>query len=156
MKFCLSILGLLSVNCHAMNFERAQALFSHLANASGYHVQLKLSKARYINAWISNPYKVTITQGLLDSATDAELILVMGHELGHIDRQHYRIKYGSYKQETDADATGYYYCRKLSFSKKQCLSFMYKMKKQERNETYDGVHPSWSARIKLLEKQHGN
>ena len=141
------LLGAIST-CQAMGFDRAKALFSHLSNKSGYHVELKLDEENYINAWVDSPYRVTITQGLLNSSTDAEILLVMGHELGHIDRQHYRSKHGSYKQEMDADVTGYYYCRQLKYSKSKCISFMYKMKKQFGNGTEDGVHPDWNTRIK--------
>jgi predicted Zn-dependent protease len=152
-KVCIvSVFIALPALSNAMTFTRAKALFSHLENSSGYHVQLKLSPELEINAWTSSPYAITITQGLLNFCNDAQIISVMGHELGHIDKQDYRKDKGGYSQEVRADLTGTYYCKKLGYSKKQCMSFMYKIRKAKGEEVGDGVHPGWTIRIKFVKE----
>lgn len=145
---CFILLLTINLQSEAMTFQRAKNLFSHLCNISGYHVELKLDNATYVNAWVDSPYRVTITQGLLDFCSDAEIVAVMGHEIGHIDRQHYRTVSGSFKQEMDADITGYYYCKKLNYSKQKCVEFMYHIKSIYGNGSgEDGEHPPWTQRI---------
>lgn len=140
---------------HAMTFQRAKALFSHLENTSGYHVQLLLDPDPDFNAWTNSPYSITITQGLLDFCNDAQIISVMGHELGHIDHQDYRKDNSSYDQEMKADLNGDYYCRKMGYSKKQCISFMYKARKTDGEDEGDGEHPGWTQRIRNVHKHGG-
>jgi len=135
------------VRCNAMSFQRAKVLLSHLQNVSGYHVQLVLDPDTYVNAQVSNPYTITITQGLLDFCNDAQIVVVMGHELGHIDRQDYRRSKSSFFQEMNADVTGMLYCQKLGYSIKQCSSFMYKARKTFGESSGDGEHPGWTQRI---------
>ncbi len=153
MKYVIALcLLLVSVPCSSMTFQRAKNLFSHLQNTSGYHVKLILDDALYINAWTSSPYAITITQGLLNSCDDAQLISVMGHEIGHINHQDYRKPEGSFFDEMNADVNGIVYCHKLGYSKKQCLSFLVKAQKMFGDGSDDGVHPNWSVRIKNAQK----
>ncbi len=153
MKYIITI-GMLvfSCVCNSMSFQHAKNLFSHLENVSGYHVKLILNDASYVNAWISSPYSVTITQGLLNVCNDAQMIYVMGHEVGHINHQDYRKLKGSYYDEMNADVNGVVYCQSLGYTKKQCLSFLFKAKKMFGDVTHDGVHPKWSVRIKNAQK----
>lgn len=143
----IGALALVPLNCHAMSFQRAKALFSHLENVSGYHVHLALDPDLDFNAWTDSPYQITITQGLLNFCNDAQILSVMGHELGHLDREDYRKNEGSYFQELNADVTGLIYCQRLGYTKKQCISFMYKARKADGEDSGDGVHPGWTQRI---------
>jgi hypothetical protein len=139
-------------NSHAMSFQRAKNLFSHLENVSGYHVQLKLDPDSDFNAWTSSPYSITITQGLLNFCNDAQMISVMGHELGHIDHQDFRKHKSSFNAEMLADLNGDYYCNKMNYSKKDCISYLRKALKTEGEGGGDGIHPSWSQRINNILK----
>lgn len=148
---CMSVLPLYT---SAMTFQHAKELFAKLQNTSGYHVRLYLDPSEDFNAWTSSPYAITITQGLLDFCNDAQLISVMGHELGHIDHQDYRKTDIKHNDELQADLDGVYYCRKMGYSRKQCLSFMYKAYKVDGNSG-DREHPGWLERIRNVNKHGG-
>jgi hypothetical protein len=147
----IAVLALIPLNCHAVSFQRAKVLFSHLQNVSGHHVKLVLLRDKEINAYSVSPYVILVTQGLLDFCCDSEIVAVLGHELGHVANQDYRRPEGAVKEEVSADLVGDYYCRKLGYSNRQCLKFMRHIRKIG-GEMGDDVHPTWSKRIKNLER----
>lgn len=155
-RLYISLIFMVTVfNCHAMTFKHAKELFAKLQNKSGYHVVLYLDPDKDFNAWTTSPYAITITQGLLDFCDDAQMISTMGHELGHIDHQDYRTDESSFSQEMNADLSGEYYCLKMGYSKKQCISFMYKARKTDGEDGGDGEHPGWTQRIRNIHKHGG-
>ncbi len=140
-----------SFSYSSISFQHAKELFAKLGNSTGYHLVLGLNKGLYINAYTNN-YNITVTQGLLNFCkTDNELILVLGHELGHWARQDPRQTTLPIDMESKADAYGNYFCNKLGY--KECLKFMYRIRARNGEGGGDGVHPGWSGRIRYI-KHH--
>lgn len=140
---------LLTSNVYAnVTFQQAKNVWAKLSNKSGYHVQLKYDDDMNSNAY-SMANAVYITAGMLnDLDNDAQIAFVLGHELGHYIKGHYR-REDSAKDELEADKIGYYFCRQMGYY--DCVSFMYKMQKLYGNKG-DEVHPDWNIRIRNIQK----
>jgi hypothetical protein len=133
-----------------VSFQQIKNVFSYLENSSGYHVPLCYDESQKVNA-SSDANEICITQGMLNELkTNDQIAMVLGHELTHYIKQHFR-QQGSAKQELEADAGGYYYCKKLGY--KKCLTFLMQMRRKYGEEGKDGIHPSWTRRLEKL-KHH--
>ena len=130
----------------SVTFQQVKQVWAKMENSSGVHIPLYYIQDRHSNAY-STAWNVTITAGLLQDLQNADQIaFVLGHELGHYVRQHYR-QPNSMSQELQADKLGVYYCKKLSY--KKCKSFFVRAKKVYGDRGGD-IHPSWTYRLKAV------
>lgn len=133
----------------SVTFQQAQSVWAKLCNTSGHHVSLCYDDDLNSNAY-SNLSGVCINQGLLNDIQNIDqLAMVLGHEMSHTVLKHYLTKQ-SKVNELAADKLGFYYCKKLGYTK--CKSFFTLMRTMYGEEGKDGVHPTWTYRLKRLTK----
>lgn len=131
----------------AVTYIQVKQVWAKMQNASGHHIILCLDGDKRSNAY-STPHKICITQGMLnDLNTNDQIAMVLGHELAHYVKQHYRHK-NNKADELEADKIGNYYCKNLGY--KKCMSFLTKMRQKYGEEGTDGIHASWSERIRKI------
>ncbi len=144
------LLFLFSTNCFsAIPFSHAKEIFAKLEKTTGYQVPLSIEKTNMeINAYTTTK-RIIVTKGLLLYVnTDAELAMVLAHELGH-----WSVKDSSHAKppkdmEVKADLYGYTYCTKAGYM--NCLGILYRFQQTFGNDETDGVHPKWSDRIQYV------
>lgn len=98
-----------------MTFQHAQQVYAKITKANGFWVIPKLGydPTHQVNAH-SGWGGIVINQGMLNFVrNDAELALVLGHELGHYKLGHMR---STPSNEFAADARGAYYMSKAGYN----------------------------------------
>jgi hypothetical protein len=147
---------ILSTNVFAsMTFQHAHEIFIKVEKEAGMQVPFNLDQDHNINAY-ANSNGVTVTQGILNYVqSDAELAMVLGHELTHCKNLDYEaIRTDLFDKlrgkffELRADRGGYRYCTRLYSG--HCLDMFIRMRSQYGEMDGDGIHPSWSIRLANL------
>lgn len=148
-KFLFLLLLVFSCKIFASTtFGEANKVFTRLQVLTGTNVTLKYDADPSSNAWTTFT-EITITQGMLDDARgEADLALVLGHELGHWATGDVWTK-GSRAKELRADQYGYNLCSRLGYT--SCGSFMLYMY-DKYGGLSDKVHPDWLTRYRHLRR----
>lgn len=75
--------------------DRLQKMVSGLENEDGLSLNFKVYLVTDINAFATPDGSVRVMAGLMDLMTDAELLSVIGHEIGHVKLGHSKKRYQS-------------------------------------------------------------
>ena len=63
---------------------RLRKLMSKIKSVDGIPINLKVYRTKEINAFACGDGSIRVYSGLMDAMTDAELMAVIGHEIGHV------------------------------------------------------------------------
>lgn len=72
--------------------ERLRGLVKNIQTIDGYDFDIKVYLTRNVNAFAMADGTVRIYSGLMDLMNDEELLFVIGHEMGHVVKNHSRKK----------------------------------------------------------------
>ncbi|GAA5075899.1 M48 family metallopeptidase [Lysobacter panacisoli] len=90
--------------------KRLAKLTQGMQNEDGMALNFKVYLVKDINAFAAPDGSVRVFAGLMDAMGDAELMSVIGHEIGHVkhghSKEHYRAAYLASAARTGASAMG--------------------------------------------------
>ena len=64
--------------------QRLRKLMGNVKSIDGIPINLKVYKTNEVNAFASGDGSIRVYSGLMDVMNDAELMAVIGHEIGHV------------------------------------------------------------------------
>lgn len=143
------VLGFKHVDASITPYE-ARDLMREMGNISGRQLVLHIENSDSIDAY-TDTYSVHVTTGMLNFVEDREeLAHVLGHEIAHYTYGDPRTDIQSPFFELRADKQGYKWCKQAGY--KNCTKFMRHIQLEDGDGGEDGIHPSWSERIRNVEK----